>query len=177
MRARRGRLAGSRRATIVGKSIMLASGLLAALGMVAISGVGALTAETSPSKSFRGDLASILVFAMPLGLGCGIWKGPAAGFLSAIVAGLAYSLTCSQGVGVILSGLILRARGVGPVRVLRSFESARRHHSLRQSGRSYPFRHATLQELVAGEGGRCWDALQQNLGDAAFRIDRIRPRA
>ena len=46
-------------------------------------------------------------------------------------------------------GVILRFRGNGPLRILRSLDDARARNVLRQAGPTYQFRHARLQDRLA----------------------------
>ena len=144
---------------IAGPVYALAFGLLAALVVGLALGIGQQGTEESPSdplSCWRNDrnfglvvgIAVMFVAGLGLGLtlGRGLLYGLVAGLVAGLVGGLFYpdtwrtAVACGQ----------LRLAGHTPLRLMRFLEDAYARNVLRTVGPVYQFRHASLQDRLAG---------------------------
>ena len=144
---------------IAGLAYALAFGLVAALVTGFILGIGQPGTEESPSdplNCWRNDRNFGLLVAPALGLlagvglgltlGRGLLYGLVAGLVAGLVIGLFYpdtwrtAVACGQ----------LSLAGHTPLRLMRFLEDAYARNVLRTVGPVYQFRHASLQDRLAG---------------------------
>jgi serine/threonine protein kinase len=116
---------------------------------------------TDPESSWRRDLRRGLSFglscALPLGLALGTANGMAHGPVAGFIAGIGFGLTIGIGgfVGISdcwrtsLMFLLLRRRGLFPVRGMSFLKDVQNRGILRPVGPLYQFRHARLQDRLA----------------------------
>lgn len=160
-----------------GTAYGLALGVLACLTAWAVlgfswgfsqPGVGARS-PFSPLTSWRGDRMHGLVFGLVFGLMMGIQiglmsalkDGLGRGFTVGVSAGLAacfaiwltFGLTRASTWPACLAFAQLAVRGHTPARLIRFLEDARARSILRTIGPVYQFRHARLQDRLAGVSG------------------------
>jgi MFS family permease len=119
--------------------------LVIALGLVAGTAVGVIAGLT-----FGVAIGAVA------GMTVGITAGLAFGLLTGITAGLTGAAT---NVDFFLPAhtafVLLRRAGRGPARMMDFLEDARRRGVLRTAGPVYQFRHARLQDLLAGVPRSC----------------------
>jgi hypothetical protein len=127
----------------------LAVGLL--LSRVAVRTVG-LVAGLSIGLSFGLAFGLVVGFAggPAIGLTAGLTAGLAAGFTLGPAAGFMYSMTWAASLAFVQ--LAIRQRT--PIRLVRFLEDARDRNVLRTVGPVYQFRHARLQDRLAGHDKR-----------------------
>ena len=155
----------------VGLAAGVAAGLATALVFV-VSGPGVDDASSVvPASSWRNDLAFGLVVGLLVGLVLGIVSGLAianvafgfsgpraglgAGFGNGLGAGLAagivFMLFSTRTWQASLAFMQLAIRWHTPARLMRFLEDARQRNVLRIIGPVYQFRHARLQDRLAGQ--------------------------
>jgi hypothetical protein len=154
----------------------LAAGAAAALATALVfmfSDPGADDASSVvPASSWRNDLAFGLAFGVVVGLVLGIVSGLAYASLAAIGeadalgAGLGNGLGTGLAAGIVfmlfstrtwqasLAFMQLAIRWHTPPRLMRFLEDARQRNVLRIIGPVYQFRHARLQDRLAGQADR-----------------------
>jgi len=105
-----------------------------------------------------GGLSIGLVVGLFVGRGVGVPAALAVGFMSGVVIGLASRLVGVRGAGpehsawawFLISRSWLALKGQLPWRLMRFLDDAHRRGVLRQAGAVYQFRHARLQDRLAG---------------------------
>ncbi len=141
----------------------LVAGLLAGLSQPEASNVSPL----SPRASWQRDqafgflaglvaglvagLAVGLVVGLRDGLGAGLGDGIVAGLMVGLVFGLVSGLAYPKTWAASLAFAQLARRQHTPVRLMRFLEDARKRDVLRTVGPVYQFRHARLQDRLAGQ--------------------------
>lgn len=137
-------------------------------GVVAGLAVGSADNKPSPSgphETWRNDRT----FRIRVGLGFGLWVGLGVGlgwalgfgvvFGVVLMSGLAFGFSVALTYGITSSMTwsttlawhqLQRTHGVPAVALMPFLEDARRRGVLRTVGATYQFRHATLQDLLAG---------------------------
>jgi hypothetical protein len=142
-----------------------AAGLATALVFM-FSGPGADDASSVvPIKSWRNDLAFgletgllvgvVLGVVMPSGdFGVGIGYQLGIGLAAGISAGIVFMLYSTRTVSASLAFAQLAVRWHTPPRLMRFLEDARQRNVLRIIGPVYQFRHARLQDHLAGQAYR-----------------------
>jgi hypothetical protein len=137
----------------------LAGGFIARLELGFAEGEG--SPPQGPLESWRNDrvfgLVTGLAFVLTAGLGFGLNDGLESGLMN----GLAYGLTLGLVYGIVSSvtwsttlawRLQLQRSGRVPnVSLMPFLEDARERNVLRTAGAVYQFRHATLQDQLAGQ--------------------------
>ena len=147
---------------VIGFVFGLTVGLVLGLG-----GLGATRIATSPSASavgtYRTDLRTSVTVGLAVGVAGALTAGLAAGFefgpifgveaaiVFGLAAGLVIGLLIAQAPLVKLTELVLACQGKGRVRFLNLLEEAVERQLLRQAGTVYQFRHAALQDRLAGK--------------------------
>jgi hypothetical protein len=127
------------------------------------------TSPLTPLASWRRDQTARLVAGLVGGLVAGLMVGLILGLLSSpgssvvqgliaapvagLPIGLVFGLAHSETWAVSLAFIQLTTRQHTPVRLMRFLEDARERHVLRTVGPVYQFRHARLQDRLAGTAG------------------------
>lgn len=112
----------------------------------------------SPPSSWRRDQAFGLAVGLVLGLGLGLAFSPgvkhlawlAAGLVDGLIFGLVWGLSFGMTWTASLAFAQLALRWHTPARLLRFLDDARQRDVLRTVGPVYQFRHARLQDRLAG---------------------------
>jgi hypothetical protein len=158
---------------VVGLVSGLVSGLVGVLVVGLVSGLGPRlmdaiedpksTDSPSPPISWRNDqkyalvgvLLGGLVGGLGVGLGVGLHAGIGAGIstglLAGIGAGIGAGLISSQALPSSLASVQLARRWHTPVRLMKFLDDADQRGILRTVGPVYQFRHARLQDRLAGQ--------------------------
>ena len=157
---------------VIGLGTGLAVGLALGLALALAEGMSKPAdgaSPLSPCISWRGDRARAraaalpwslafgtiagIVAATPAGFGpAGAWAGLAAGLAVAVGTWLAAALVLPLSWPASLAFAQLASRGPTPARLMRFLEDARDRNVLRTIGPVYQFRHARLQDRLAGPG-------------------------
>jgi hypothetical protein len=160
----------------------LTSGLAAALAAVFVfvlfgialmivawqdyQGVGPLSPRTSWRDDLKHGLMAGVIFGLPLGLGCALvtklWFAFTLSLTGKIAFGLGVAFAFGLGAALhysrtwiaSLAFLQLANRWQTPVRLMRFLDDARERNVLRTVGPVYQFRHALLQDRLAGPDQR-----------------------
>jgi hypothetical protein len=144
----------------VGAGLMvgLMVGLMALLSRPGVDDV----TPSDPLESWRRDRTYGLVIGSAVGLAFALVVGLVAGLMVGLVAGLAFGLVVGLAFGLMiclshpkawptaLACLQLRIAHGTPLRMIRFLEDARARNVLRTVGPLYQFRHARLQDRLAG---------------------------
>lgn len=141
-----------------GLAVGLAGGLEGALA-AALAGGLAVGLALSRTAVRAVGLAAGLSVGLAFGLVVGFMGGPAIGLTVGLTAGLAAGLTLGPAAGFMysmtwpasLAFAQLAARRRTPLRLMRFLEDARNRNVLRTVGPVYQFRHARLQDRLAGQ--------------------------
>lgn len=140
----------------------LAATLLFSIVNGLIQGSADIVSPMDPLACWRHDLQSGLAEGAAFGLGGGLAWGAAGGLIGGVKFGLALGLTIGIGVGVAFTiavsqswlgklGFFLLGQGdFFPRAGIRFLEDARERGVLRTVGSVYQFRHARLQDQLAG---------------------------
>ena len=139
---------------VVGLVVGLGTGLTVLLGRPGIDDV----TPSDPLESWRRDRTYGLAYGLVLGLAGGVGLGFGLGFgfglgtrlLFGLVVGLVFYLVYPVAWPTALACLQLRIAHGTPVRMIRFLEDARARNVLRTVGPLYQFRHARLQDRLAG---------------------------
>ncbi|MGH3829566.1 MAG: hypothetical protein ACRDRS_03795 [Pseudonocardiaceae bacterium] len=133
-----------------------------ALGFVLMLGRPSAEAMSpiDPCSSLRRNRQFGLVVGLVAALAYGLWQSFAAGLAALIVSWVVAGLALGLAVGLVfpatwqvaLASAQLWRRGEAPVRLIRFLEDARERQVLRTVGQVYQFRHAQLQDRLAGVG-------------------------
>jgi hypothetical protein len=158
----------------------LVAGLAAGLWVALVAGMSRpgtdSTSPLSPIASWRSDRAVGFVAGLIAGLITGLWAGLAAGladggdFVLGVETGLLFGVMVWLAVGLAypqswpsaLAFVQLAISDRTPVRLMRFLEDARSRDVLRTVGPVYQFRHARLQDRLAGRES----ATQQDPGES-----------
>jgi len=145
-----------------GLAVGLAGGLEGALAAAIAGGIAVGLALSRTAVRAVGLVAGVsigLAFGLAFGLVVGFMGGPALGLTAGLTAGLAAGLTLGPAAGfmysmtwpVSLAFAQLAVRRRTPLRLMRFLEDARNRNVLRTVGPVYQFRHARLQDRLAGQ--------------------------
>jgi hypothetical protein len=146
-----------------GLAVGLAGGLEGALAAALTGSLAVGLPLSRVAIRVTGLVAGLAVglgFGLAFGLAVGFMGGPAIGLTAGLTAGLAIGLTLGPAGGFMysmtwaasLAFVQLAIRHQTPVRLVRFLEDARDRNVLRTVGPVYQFRHARLQDRLAGEG-------------------------
>jgi len=187
-----GIIAGGYRGIAAGISVSLA-GMIAVILANALSRPGVEDASPlSPLASWQRDRTAGLLVGLVGGLACGLAGGLVFGFsgvltaprwaalaiglmggtISGLVVGLAGGLMYSQSWSASLSFIQLAMRSNTPIDLMRFLEDARERNILRTVGSIYQFRHARLQDRLAGKMYRSAHSEDQPYSIAPARKNR-----
>ncbi|MGH2579120.1 MAG: hypothetical protein ACRDG9_15420, partial [Actinomycetota bacterium] len=156
-------------------AVVLGAGLGAGLAAALIEGATGESSPAGPRETWRNDRRAGLVAGFGFGFGFGFTVGFSVGFImgltdgfsdgvaAGLVVGLLFGLVFGLGAGLVLgllnsqtwpttlAWLQLQVFGRVPaVRLMPFLEDARERGVLRTVGAVYQFRHATLQDHLAG---------------------------
>jgi hypothetical protein len=156
-----------------GLAVGLAGGLEGALAAALAGGLAVglpLSRVAVRAVGLVAGLSIGLGFGLVFGLVVGFMGGPAIGLTAGLTAGIAVGLTLGPAAGFMysmtwvasLTFVQLAVRRRTPVRLVRFLEDARDRNVLRTVGPVYQFRHARLQDRLAGQD-RPPDARQRRL--------------
>ena len=156
-----------------GLAVGLAGGLEGALAAALAGGLAVGLPLSRVAVRAVGLVAGLSVglgFGLVFGLVVGFMGGPAIGLTAGLTAGIAVGLTLGPAAGFMysmtwvasLAFVQLAVRRRTPVRLVRFLEDARDRNVLRTVGPVYQFRHARLQDRLAGQD-RPPDARQRRL--------------
>ena len=145
-----------------GLAVGLAGGLEGALAAALAGGLAVGLALSRTAVRAVGLVAGLsigLAFGLAFGLVVGFMGGPAIGLTVGLTAGLAAGLTLGPAAGFMysmtwpasLAFAQLAATRRTPIRLMRFLEDARNRNVLRTVGPVYQFRHARLQDRLAGQ--------------------------
>ena len=134
--------------------IWLVVGLALTLGRPSTEATSPIDPRSSWHRNRQFGLVVGLMIALMYGLGESFAVGLASWIVVSVVAGLALGLS----VGLVfpatwqvtLASVQLWRRGEAPLRLVRFLEDARKRQVLRTVGQVYQFRHAQLQDRLAG---------------------------
>jgi len=145
-----------------GLAVGLAGGLEGALAAALAGGLAVGLPLSRVAVRAVGLVAGLCIglgFGLAFGLVVGFLGGPAIGLTAGLTAGIAVGLTLGPAAGFMYSmtwvaslALVqLAVRQRTPVRLVRFLEDARDRNVLRTAGPVYQFRHARLQDRLAGQ--------------------------
>ena len=145
-----------------GLAVGLAGGLEGALAAALAGGLAvglALSRAAVRAVGLAAGLFIGLAFGLAFGLVVGFMGGPAIGLRAGLTAGLAVGVTLGPAAGFMysmtwptsLAFAQLAAHRRTPIRLMRFLEDARHRNVLRTVGPVYQFRHARLQDRLAGQ--------------------------
>lgn len=134
--------------------VWLAVGLVVGLGQPSTEA----TSPIDPRSSWHRNSQFGLVVGLMVALAYGLWQSFESGLAALIVVWVVAGLALGIAVGLVfpatwqvtLASAQLWRRGEAPVRLLRFLEDARKRQVLRTVGQVYQFRHAQLQDRLAG---------------------------
>jgi len=145
-----------------GLAVGLAGGLQGALATALAGGVAvglALSRTAVRAVGLAAGLSIGLAYGIAFGFLIAFTDGPAIGLTDGLTAGLAVGVTLGPAAGFLysmswaasLAFAQLAARQRTPIRLMRFLEDARDRNVLRTVGPVYQFRHARLQDRLAGQ--------------------------
>lgn len=124
----------------------------------------ATVSPMDPVTSWRHDRRAAIAEGMAYGIASGIafgivgtvtsglGTGLALAVINTIAVGIAYAIAVSQAGLAMVTFYLLGLAGLFPARGFRFLEDARRRGVMRTVGAAYQFRHARLQDQLAGTG-------------------------
>jgi hypothetical protein len=134
--------------------------------VLGLGGLWTTPIAASPSVTavgiYRADLRTSVIFGLMTGLASGLVAGLGADLEFGSTFGLATGVVCGLGAGLViglvtaqvpsvkLTELVLACQGRGRAHFLHFLEDALDRQVLRQAGAVYQFRHAALQDRLAG---------------------------
>jgi len=116
----------------------------------------------TPLGSWQGDRRRMITSGLVSGLALAVWSGAGSilgsgpvsslgsGLVSGLASGLVFGIAFSAVWPATLAFVQLWWAGQGPIRMMRFLEDARDREVLRAVGAVYQFRHAALQDVLAG---------------------------
>jgi hypothetical protein len=143
---------------VVGLAVTLLFGVINGL----VQGFAGATSPMDPITCWRRDRQSGLTEGLAYGVVTGIAfglvggivggtrTGLALGLVAGLAEGLAVTLAVSQSWAATMGFLLLGRAGIFPRKGIRFLEDARERGVLRTVGSMYQFRHARLQDQIAG---------------------------